>query len=232
MDLRESLETLARCEELLASLRRECDQLPPAIEALEEKMREEQAQIEAERGRLEDAEQQRRRYEAELADREVQREKFQAQTAMVKTNAEYSALLHEIDAVTLRIGELEEEILKAMDTVDALTREVDAGIERHGSALKVLESQISERRERLEVVRSEVTIRGEELQALLDVAPDPLREHYARVRTVRSTGTARLRGRSCGACNRDVPFEVVNRVHAGEFRTCGACQRILVEEEA
>ena len=117
-DLAETLEALAVCDEALGSLRAELAQLPVSIELAETRDAETRGRLEAGTQAFADFEHTRREKEAELQDCEVQRDRFRAQTAQVKTNTEYTALLHEIDGATSRISQLEEEVLVAMDEVD------------------------------------------------------------------------------------------------------------------
>ena len=120
-DLKETLWALGVCDELARKLDRELAQIPASVEGVEEKARAAKEVIVRERSTLEEAEQTRRSKERELQDCEAKRSKFQGQTAMVKTNAEYTALLNEVDGMTARISQLEEEILLSMETIDQVT---------------------------------------------------------------------------------------------------------------
>src|SRR5262245_63706997 len=96
-DLMDGLQALARCEQAIEELRRAEVQLPRSLQQAEAGAQAARDRVAAERKALEDAEKRRRSTESELQDAESKRTKFQAQTSMVKTNAEYTALLHEID---------------------------------------------------------------------------------------------------------------------------------------
>jgi len=231
-DLKDALEALGLCDEALVSLHREEEEIPRTITDLEAQIEATEAAIVSEQQRVEDAERRRRDLEAELQDCEARRDKYQSQTAMVKTNADYTALLHEIELTSQRIGQVEEEILGLMEQADTLDSEVAERVETHSGALRGLEQRLALSRIRLGEVERELVTQEEERSRVLEDLESGIRSHYVRVCKVKSSGVARIRGRSCGACNRDVPLEIVNRVQAGEFQSCGACQRILLLEPA
>jgi predicted nucleic acid-binding Zn-ribbon protein len=229
-DLKDALEALGACDEELTSLRREEKEIPRTIGELEARIQATSDSISSEQQRIEDAERRRRDLENELQDCEARRDKFQSQSALVKTNTEYTALLHEIELTTRRIGEIEEEILVSLEQGETIEGEVAQAVERQSAALRGLEQRLAESRVRLGEVERELVMQEEERSRVLDEVGPHIRSHYARVCKVRANGVARIRGRSCGGCNRDVPLEIVNRVRAGEFHACGACQRILLGE--
>ena len=231
-DLKDALEDLGLCDEALSSLRREEEEIPRTIADLEAQLEATAAAIVSEQQRVEDAERRRRDLEAELQDCEARRDKYQSQTAMVKTNADYTALLHEIELTSQRIGQVEEGILVLLEQADTLESEVAERVETQSGALRGLEQRLALSRIRLGEVERELVTQEEERSRVLEDLDPGIRSHYVRVCKGKPNGVARIRGRSCSACNRDVPLEIVNRVQAGEFQSCGACQRILLLEPA
>ena len=227
-DLAETLEALAVCDEALGSLRAELEQLPVSIERAETRDAETRARLDAMRQAFADFEHTRREKEAELQDCEVQRDRFRAQTAQVKTNTEYTALLHEIDGATSRISQLEEEVLVAMDEVDE-RRQALADLETEQKQVeRETEARVGDLRKRLEQVQREIEEREGERDGWLERLEPSVRAQFRLVASSRGSGTARIRGRSCSACHRDVPLETINRVTAGDLHTCTSCTRILV----
>jgi predicted nucleic acid-binding Zn-ribbon protein len=219
---------LALCEEAIVALERECQRIPQAIAEQEAKLAASREAVASGRRTLEEAEKRRRARERELEDGNVRRSKLQAQSALVKTNQEYTAMLREIDAVTRRMGELEDEILEAMERADSTRAELVTIEEDQRAVERDIGHAIGELRARLaEVERDLAARRGDEARYLGELGADT-RATYARVKRVRGTATARIRGRSCAGCNRDVPYELVNRIRAGELHSCANCNRILV----
>jgi predicted nucleic acid-binding Zn-ribbon protein len=227
-ELRIALEALWRCERESEELARRSAQIPKDIESAEARAQAARASVEAERAKLEQAEHTRREKEAEVQDCEARRTKYQTQTAQVKTNTEYTALLSEIDQVTERISMLEEQILEAMEEVDQV-RSTLVGSEVE----KKREEQVSlaaaeELRQTLAEVQQQTVEHEQERNKLVGELPANARQPYERMYKGRGAGTTSVKGRSCAACHRDVPYETINRVVAAELQYCPACQRILV----
>ena len=225
---KENLFALGDCEELITALQHEQARLPDEIGGAEARVQEAIEAVEAARQRLADAEKERRAQEAQLADCEAQRDKFQGQTALVKTNAEYSALLREIDGMTQRISEVEEAILLGMEAIDEATSQL-ASIETDQRAIEQAQlGQVEKLRARLAEVESElVRRRAERAERLATVGPEA-QALYEKVAKVHRTGVARIKSGTCGGCHRSVQPQIINQVLAGELHACSNCQRILV----
>jgi predicted nucleic acid-binding Zn-ribbon protein len=229
-DLTETLQTLARCEQDLEERGRRAHELPGEIATVEQQAAAARAIVEDEREALAELDHKRREQEAALQDAEELRNRYRGQTASVKTNEEYHALLREIDDVTTKISNLEEEILAAMEeierrggnfgTLEREQAEIEQGLAKRG---EVLQQEFQTTREEI------ATLEAERETILGKLAPD-IQTHYRRVQSGKGRGTSRLEGRICVACYRDVPFETVNRIMAGELHTCSSCNRILVAE--
>jgi predicted nucleic acid-binding Zn-ribbon protein len=219
---------LALCEEAIVALERESQRIPQAIAEQEAKLAASREAVASGRRTVEEAEKRRRARETELEDANVKRGKLQAQSALVKTNQEYTAMLHEIEAVGRRMGELEDEILEAMDQADSTRAQLVTIEEDQRTVESEIGRAIVELRARLAEVERDLAARRAEEAAQLAALGADARAIYARVKRVRGTGTARIRGRSCAGCNRDVPYEVINRIRAGEIHPCSNCNRILV----
>ena len=80
----------------------------------------------------------------------------------------------------------------------------------------------------LERTEREVAALEPELESVLQRLKPAERTHYNRMKVGKGTGVARIDGRSCRACHRDIPYEMINRVIAGEWQTCPSCQRTFV----
>jgi predicted nucleic acid-binding Zn-ribbon protein len=231
-DLRELLWGLAVCDRTAEELARELTQIPGSIVEVEAKAQAARETIEQERKTLEEAEHTGRVKERELQDCEAQRAKFQSQTAMVKTNAEYTALLNEVDGLAARISQVEEEILIAMETADQISARIETVRREQTQIEQDLLRQAEQLRERMAAVKDEIDARTKQREELLARVSPEIKAHYERIRAVRGSATGQIQGQSCAACHREVPPERINRVLAGELQTCPTCQRILVAEEA
>jgi predicted nucleic acid-binding Zn-ribbon protein len=231
-DLKETLWALGVCDEMAGELERERTQIPASIEELERKAQAAKDVIAQERNMLEEAEHTRRSKEGELQDCEAKRSKFQGQTAMVKTNAEYTALLSEVDGMTARISQLEEEILLSMETADQVSARLKTVESEQTKIEQDLLGQAQALRERMEVVKQEIAAKDtERVEQLAHLSPNIVAS-YQRLRGARGQAMARIEAQSCAACHRQVPPETINRVLAGELHTCQSCLRILLVDDS
>ncbi len=231
-DLKETLWALGVCDEGSGELERERTQIPASIEELERKGQAAKDVIAQERNMLEEAEHTRRSKEGELQDCEAKRSKFQGQTAMVKTNAEYTALLSEVDGMTARISQLEEEILLSMETADQVSARLKTVESEQTKIEQDLLGQAQALRERMEVVKQGIATKDtERVEQLAHLSPNIVAS-YQRLRGARGQAMARIEAQSCAACHRQVPPETINRVLAGELHTCHSCLRILLVDDS
>ena len=223
-----SLLQLAETEAAVLALERERVRLPQAIAAGEARAAAARDAAAQARTRLETAEKERRAHEAEVQDLSVKRGKFQAQSAVVKTNKEYTTLLHEIETHSTRIAEVEDAILLAMEAMESA---IEAA--RHADATarqtdREVSKESEELRAQLADVEKRFALRVEERSALLTALGPKVEALYARVLKTRSNGIARIEHDGCSACHRTLPPQVMNRVRAGEVHACASCHCILV----
>jgi predicted nucleic acid-binding Zn-ribbon protein len=223
-----NLELLASCEAELAGLRQDCQRLPQAIAELEAALAAERTRVEDARLALEAVEKRRRTKEAEVADGEARRSKLLGQSALVKTNAEYTALLREIDEAAAHISAAEEEVLLAMEEGDAL-RASQRELQREASAAQAeLEQRIAAQRALLDAALERRAYVERERDAIVPKLGAEVERKYRRVASRGGMPVAKLVAGSCSACHRSVPPEIQNRIRKGELRTCENCLAILV----
>jgi len=227
-DLREVLLVLSRCERRREELGRDQELVPRQIAEAEGRIQAARDRVAAQKAALASAEQERRAREGALQAAETQRAKFQGQTAQVKTNAEYHALLHEIEVVGQRISEIETEILTAMDAVDEASSALKQVVREQADVEKLLVADADRLRARLVEVEREATEREQERLGLVAKLPADVRGRYDKVWKTRGTGTSLIAVRSCASCHRDVPYESINRALAGDCQPCMNCGRLLV----
>ncbi len=121
------LERLIRLQRAETDLRRveaELAEVPRQRSELEAALGVERARLETVRQELAGGQKGRRQHEAELQDLEAKRSRFKGQLMEVKTNKEYTAMLHEIEGVERDIRGREDLILAEMERGESLTVEV------------------------------------------------------------------------------------------------------------
>jgi predicted nucleic acid-binding Zn-ribbon protein len=222
-----SLQALAEREGVILELERARAAIPQAIEKAEARSAAANEVAARLRAELEAAEKLRRTREAETQDVASKRDKLQAQSAVVKTNKEYTALLHEIDAQQKRIGEIEDDILVAMEKIESVTGELRGAEAAARQAAQEVGKETDELRARLTEVERKLAGAAEDRAQILTALGGNVPALYNRAVKARGSGIARFEDGTCSGCHRTVPPEVINRVTAGEVHICVSCQRIF-----
>lgn len=216
------------CEQAFDGLARARQELPGVVDEFDSKAQAARDVVAQIAGELAAAESNRRSKEAELQDCETQRDRFQGQTVQVKTNTEYTALLHELEQVGAKISDVEEEILLAMETIDDCQVRLESTASEQKQIEAGFERQAAEARDRLTQVESELGDATSKLGKLTETLDAKTKNHFERTRKAKGSGTTRVADFACGSCHRAVPLEDINRVAGGEILTCGNCARLLV----
>jgi len=104
---------------------------------LDARLREEKARLETAKAGLAESQKERRQHEGALQDLEAKRSRYKGQLMEVKTNKEYTAMLHEIEAVEREIRAREDQILGEMEKAESL----GADIKREEAVFKEIEAR-------------------------------------------------------------------------------------------
>ena len=227
----EKLIDLHRAESELKRLDGELAEVPRLRKALEERLARDRGRLEAAREALESSRKARRENESKVQVLEEKRSKYKGQLMDVKTNKEYTAMLHEIETVEREIGKHEDQILEEMERAEGLA----ADVKREEDAFKEIEreaqgefKELDERQARLEDERKRVQTERERVAAEIPEGPLSL---YTRVARLRGTGAAEARDGVCQACHVKVRPQVWVELKASEqLFQCDACNRILYYE--
>ncbi len=230
-NLKDRFWSLAACDQASGDLLRESKRIPTKVAELEAKAEAARDVADASKARVDQADAHRRAKEVELQDTEAQREKFQGQAPMVKTNQEYTALLHEVEVATQKISAIEEEILVAMDESDRRLAEYKIVEKEQGEIEAGLRREIDEYGKRLVEVERDLKVQEERRITEVGLLPDAAKLHYTRIHKRHGTATAWVVNGNCGRCHNQIPPEWINQVIRGEMKACGSCQRILVIPE-
>jgi predicted nucleic acid-binding Zn-ribbon protein len=106
--------------------RRRLAELPAAEQAIDARIGAATAALETARAKLQDSQQARRALEKDVAVIDSRLSRFDDHKAAVKTNQEYTALLHEIATAKAEKDAVEDRILVLMEQADVLTTELKA----------------------------------------------------------------------------------------------------------
>jgi len=222
-------------EEEIAILESSTEAIPKVIQSIEDEVKQahdHQAAIEA---RRRDLEKERMRKEADIETERDHMRKVQAKQLEVKTNKEYSALLHEIEGIKGKIDRFETDILEVMESSEALEEEIHQGKGKLREQEAEAENRKKEQCEALDQMKKRLAgLREDHKRLSLEIEPDWVSE-YRRIKAARGTAVAGLNGKSCGGCHQTLMPKLVHAVnHDDEIQTCPHCNRILftLEEES
>ena len=197
-----------------------------ALDARLQAAREVVADIKA---RLTAAADKRRAEEKEVAGVQTRLAKYKDQLLEVKTNREYTAMLHEIETAQNDIRTREDRILEVMMESD----ELNAAIKKSDAELKAAEKEIAAERATLETemtrLQAEIdntTAEREKLVADIDRHVLSIFETTAKGR--KGVAVAEAKDGLCTICHVRLRPQVFNEVRKNEsIIQCDSCRRIL-----
>jgi uncharacterized protein len=230
--LEPNLERLMRLQDLCLAIEEQAKILaamPGRRQDLEQSLARHRADEAKTRDELAELQKHRRKLEGDLQAVESKISKYQSQLMEVKTNKEYTAMLHEIETVKEERGGIETGILQSMDAADGVEKKIKLmqaalGEEqrRVAAGLGVLdqeERQASDRKASLEGERGR-------LEAEL---PSELVSEFNRVSRMRGgLAVARVIDGLCQGCSVRVQPRVFQQIRRNEgILRCDSCKRFL-----
>jgi uncharacterized protein len=228
------LEKLVRLHHAEMDLKRveaELAEIPRKRREAQDALARERARLDAARTALDGSQKARKLHEAQVQDLEAKRSKYKGQLMEVKTNKEYTAMLHEIEGVEREIKGREDLILEEMEKAEGLLAEV----KREETEFKAVENDAKKAAAELDLAATRLEtdaarLRGER-DAVAGSVPESAREVYARVAKARGSGIAEARDGMCQACHVRLRVQIWVAVRRNtELIQCESCGRIFYYE--
>jgi uncharacterized protein len=228
------LEKLVRLHHVETELRRvegELAEVPGRKRTLDERLTADGARLDAARAALEASQKARKTNESAVQDLEAKRSKYKGQLMEVKTNKEYTAMLHEIEGVEREIKAKEDLILEEMEKAETL----GATVKREEADFKAVETEARREQGELDAQLAKLQASAERLRAeraeAVAAVPEDARELYARIAKQRGSGIAEARDGMCDACHVRLRVQVWVEVRKNDHVIqCESCGRILYYE--
>jgi len=228
------LDGLIRLQAVESELRRtdgDLTQLPGRQADLEARLAAERGRLDALRGSLDTSQKTRKREEGTLQDLEAKRSKYRGQLMEVKTNKEYTAMLHEIEGVEREIRSREDQILAEMESAETLA----AGLKTEEEVFRKEEARHKQDVAALEGQRRELTSRRERLAAereqVAGTISSDVRELFQRVAKLRGVAVAAARDGRCQECHLLLRLQMYSDLKRNDAITqCPQCNRVLYYE--
>ena len=178
---------------------------------------------------LTDNQSHRRSIDKDLISAQQRQEKYKEQLMAVKTNDEYRAMQHQIEAVGAEVLQHEERVLVSMMEAD----DINAGIKKADAALKAAQAKVAAERGAIENEVKTYQTALAELNAARDRIIGALDnkgviDTFQRIAKVRGTAVARAEGERCTICQVRLRPAVFAEVRKNDqILQCDSCQRIL-----
>ena len=226
------LEKLLQLQEVtltIDDLTRRLAAMPGKIQDLEQTLARHRADVAKSKDDLAGHQKDRRKLEGDLQSIEAKIGKYQAQLMEVKTNKEYTAMLHEIDAAKGERDGIDTRILQAMEAAD----ELEAGIKKKEAALAQEIKQVQAEQALLVGDQKEMEGKRQDLEARrraieAEITPELVAEFVRIARSRGGLAVARVVNGLCQGCSVRLQPSVVQQIRRddGIFH-CYSCKRFL-----
>ena len=226
------LEHLIHLQELDSAAerhRRRVADIPVQQAALDARLAERTAALEAVKARIASSQTARREVEKDLAAVQSRLSKFKNQLMEVKTNKEYQAMQKEMSVAEQEISDLETRMLERMEEADGLAIELKAA----QTALSSEQTQITRDRQALEQERTTVDedlarASEERIRVAALVASETLALFERVAHGRRGVAMAEARDGLCTVCHVRLRPQVFNQARRNtDIVQCDSCTRIL-----
>jgi predicted nucleic acid-binding Zn-ribbon protein len=225
----EALVGLQALDTAADAARRRLAELPAAEQTIALRVDEAAALVDGVKSRLAQNQQARRALDKDVAAVDVRLARFDDHKAAVKTNQEYTALLHEIATAKSEKDAIEDRILLLMEDADGLAAE-----------LKASEGALAQARRDGELERAALGAERTSLEAELgrlsadrtrkvgDTSPAVFAKYDQILKSRRGLAVVKMIGETCSACHVRQRPQVAQVVRRNEdIVQCESCQRIL-----
>jgi len=171
----------------------------------------------------------RRDLENEVKDMKVQVGKYKRQLNEVKTNKEYTSLLHELEETQRKIDGLEESIIAEMLAADDVEEEIKAALHKQSQEKDVLEKEKLVLDEKMKETESRFAVLNKEREALVPRIPrEQLKLYEALSQKKGGAALSPVTGEFCAMCHMRVRPQMLNEIRdKAKVILCEACGRIL-----
>jgi hypothetical protein len=228
------LEKLIRLHHVEADLKRaetELAEMPRLGKEIDDRLARDRARLDAAKAALEASMKARKQNEAAVQDLEAKRSKYKGQLMEVKTNKEYTAVLHEIEGVERDIKAREDVILEEMEKAEALALDVKGEEADFKGVVVEAGKEKAALEARAATLEAEASRLRKERDGVAASLPEEPLALYARVAKQRGTAVAEAREGMCQACHVRMRLQIWVEVKKNEqLFQCESCSRIVFYE--
>ena len=225
----EALVALQALDTAADTARRRLAELPAAEQIIAQRVDEAAALVDTVKNRLQQNQQARRALDKDVAAVDVRLARFDDHKAAVKTNQEYTALLHEIATAKGEKDAIEDRILVLMEEADGLAAELKAAESGLAQAKKdgdLERAALGTERTSLEQELNRIA--AERKRQVGSTTPAVFSKYDQILKSRRGLAVVQMIGETCAACHVRLRPHVAQLVRRNEdIVQCESCQRIL-----
>lgn len=222
---------LHHAETDLKRIESELVEVPRLRKEIEERLERDRSRLDAAKAALVGSQKARKEHEGAVADLKGKLSKYKGQLMEVKTNKEYTAVLHEIEGVEREIRARDDLTFAEMEKEEVLAQDV----KREEAAFKAVVADAAKEKADLDARATALAAEASRQQAERDVVaasiPEDALDLYGRVAKQRGSGAAEARDGVCQACHVRMRLQIWVEVKKNEqLLQCESCSRILYYE--
>lgn len=231
-DLR-NLVTLQDLELNIARLQKQASDIPEKITSLENELTRIQSEYDREVARSKELANQRRTLEGEVDMLRAKLSRFKDQLMTVKTNKEYTAMLHEIQAAEEKIRSEEDRILDNMEQTEDMEGSLKKAEEEMLKRSDEIRLEIQKTKDSIPRLEAELVKLREEKNRVESIIPEELLARYRRIaKACKGVALAEARDELCSACHvRIRPQMYAELIRTDDIYVCDSCSRILFHRD-
>ena len=227
----EKLVRLHHAETHLKRIESDLAEVPHLRKEIDERLERDRARLDAAKAALAGSQRTRKEQEGAVADLKGKLSKYKGQLMEVKTNKEYTAVLHEIEGVERDIRSRDDLTFAEMEREELLAQVV----KREDVAFKAVAADAVRDKAgldaRAEALAAEASRKQAERDAVAASIPEDTLDRYGRVAKQRGSGAAEARDGMCQACHVRMRLQIWVEVKKNEqILQCESCSRILYYE--
>lgn len=231
-DLR-NLIALQDIELKIASLQKQAADIPNRIQNLNNELQHIQMEQEERLARGKELSNRRRALESEVDMLRTRLSKLKDQLMAVKTNKEYTAMLHEIQMAEDQIRGEEDKILEIMEETEGSDKDLELAEQAMLKRAAEVQSEIRQTNDSAPALEAELERLREEKTAVESQVGEELLTRYRRIAEARKgIALAEAKDELCSVCHvRIRPQVYAELLRTENIHVCDSCSRILFSRE-
>ena len=231
-DLR-NLIALQDLELSIARLQKQSSEIPDKIQILENELARIRNEYDREVTQSKDLINQRRHFEGEVEMLQAKLSRLKDQLMTVKTNKEYTAMLHEIQAAEGQIRGEEDKILDIMEKTEDMDQVLKKAEQEMLKRSAEIQEEIRKTTESAPQMESELARLQEDKNKVEKTIGEELLARYRRIaKACKGVALAEAREELCSACHvRIRPQMYAELLQTDNIYACDSCSRILFHRD-